>query len=582
MNNLVNFFFKLKVLIIIGLVTIVTLFVFMLNITATLTKGAQFTASDFTQEMDRFQQLHQLQSEFAKEQLFFSYLMLDPNNTEALNYWNRRRDISQKLLSLKIADVSEAVSAHDRFLEDAGRLISLKKKFSVENRSVKKVLKEGEVVEEQLKHIALSIQAQGNEKASALSAQFNQLGPITKAVEAVMVLVVLFFIITFIRFVAKPVVHITDVAKGIAKGDLSVPLTVYSKGEVGEMALAFRSVMDYIKDMAHVAQAVSEGNLALSIEPRSTVDIMGNAFAKMTEGLKGMLVQIREAAIYLSAQSEKLLATAKTEEKHTETEAAALLEASTTLEELSTSQRQISQNARNVTFIAEQTGSAVLEGEHAIASTVDRLREIKVKAEGIANRTLQLSRKAQEIGKITITIKEITEQINLLAVNAAIEAARAGEEGKGFAVVAAEIRRLSERADRAAEDIAQIIEDMQSSTQLTVLSTEEGTKAVDAGVNAAGGAAEMFNKIRKMVLDTVSSVKDVLATVEEQDAATQQINQSIQDLDEGMRQAVIDMRELVESAGELESVSRRFMVLVGRFNLGTNGAKVDENKLARF
>lgn len=582
MSNLVNFFFKLKVLIIIGLVTIVTLFVFMLNITATLTKGAQFTASDFTQEMDRFQQLHQLQSEFAKEQLFFSYLMLDPNNTEALNYWNRHRDISQKLLSLKIADVSGAVSAHDRFLEDAARLISLKKKFSVENRSVKNVLKEGEVVEEQLKHIALSIQAQGNEKASALSAQFNQLGPITKAVEAVTVLVVLFFIITFIRFVAKPVVHITDVAKGIAKGDLSVPLTVYSKGEVGEMALAFRSVMDYIKDMAHAAQAVSEGNLALPIKPRSTVDVMGNAFAKMTEGLKGMLVQIREAAVYLSAQSEKLLVTAKTEEKHTETEAAALLEASTTLEELSTSQRQISQNARNVTFIAEQTGSAVLEGEHAIASTVDHLKEIKVKAEGIANRTLQLNRKAQEIGKITITIKEITEQINLLAVNAAIEAARAGEEGKGFAVVAAEIRRLSERADRAAEDIAQIIEDMQSSTQLTVLSTEEGAKAVDAGVNAAGGAAEMFNKIRKMVLDTVSSVKDVLSTVEEQDAATQQINQSIQDLDEGMRQAVIDMRELVESAGELESVSRRFMVLVGRFNLGANGVKVDENKLARF
>lgn len=571
MQKLLNFFFRLKILIILGLSCIVGLFVFMLHLNSTIIGTAQVTAKELTEDMELLEELNQLQVALSHEKILFFHIMNDPNNLSLLREWESKKDISQLIANMNISGGKDAVLAYERFKKNEANFIALRKGQQLNKNLFKSILEDSDKVDEQLRKISSLIQSQGANKTAALTAQFNAIGPITITIQVVAVLVAVLFAFFFSRFVAKPVGEIRDVARGIAKGDLSLPLTVKSKGEVGEMALAFKSLMDYIKEMAHVAQEVSEGNLSLAVRPRSNVDIMGNAFSKMTEGLKGMLYQVREAAHLLAVQSEKLLTTSKTEEKRTETEAAAVIEASTTLEELSASQRQVSGNAKNVTNLAEETGKAVLEGEEAVASTVDRLKEIKSKSEGIAEKTLGLSHKAQEIGKITIAIKEITEQINLLAVNAAIEAARAGEEGKGFAVVASEIRRLSERADRATENIAEIIEDMQVSTQQTVLSTEEGMKAVDGGVRAAGDARGQFNRIRKMVLDTVASIKDVLATVEEQDTATTQISQSIQDIEEGMHEAVVSMRELVKAAGDLEDISKKFMLLVERFNLGTNG-----------
>ncbi len=181
---------------------------------------------------------------------------------------------------------------------------------------------------------------------------------------------------------------------------------------------------------------------------------------------------------------------------------------------------------------------------------LNSISKIKEKVFVVGKDINELSGMAENIGKITDTIDEISEQTNLLALNAAIEAARAGEAGKGFAVVADEVRKLAERSSIAAKDIAQLIKDIQLKVESSTKGTNESIKVVEEGTKLAEETSNVVEEIYRASEDTKNFVMQISNATNEQAEVSSQIVQSILNVKEKTDQILEASRDL-ENAGEV-------------------------------
>ncbi len=265
----------------------------------------------------------------------------------------------------------------------------------------------------------------------------------------------------------------------------------------------------------------------------------------------------------LRLSSSQMISTAEVYRKQLSEHSTSVNETTSTAAELSAAQRQVVQNATSVSDSGEKAAEAVQSGQGAINETIEGLQAIKEKTEATSKQTIVLSEKSQQVGRIVVAIKDITEQINLLALNAAIEAARAGDQGKGFAVVAGEVRKLAERTKKSTEEITQLVQDIQNSTNATVLATEETIKSVDAGRRIAEDSAKAFDKISKLVSETSEAIKGIYLSCQQQDSATMQISGAMGQINSGIKETVQSVQKTVGAANELVGIAGRLQTLIG-------------------
>jgi methyl-accepting chemotaxis protein len=219
-------------------------------------------------------------------------------------------------------------------------------------------------------------------------------------------------------------------------------------------------------------------------------------------------------------------------------------------------------SANSVTSSGDRASQMVVHGKKNVLSTLEGLGEIKSKTQASSQRIVALSEKSKQVGKIIYAINDITDQINLLALNAAIEAARAGEQGKGFAVVAGEVRKLAEKTSRSTEEISQLITDIQSSTNATVLATEETLRSVEKGVIIADSMAKSFEDILVTVSDTAGSIRQIQLSCQQQENATGQIAGSMSQISAGMKLSVASSKQTVAAVDQLEGMAKRLRSLI--------------------
>src|SRR6202035_508390 len=167
--------------------------------------------------------------------------------------------------------------------------------------------------------------------------------------------------------------------------------------------------------------------------------------------------------------------------------------------------RQIAESARRVAQNAEQTAGSARSGHGTVDLTQDSIAGIRRQVDQIVTHMLELGKKSQEIGSVLDIVSELAEQTNILAINATIEAAGAGEAGKRFAVVADEIRKLADRVGVATQEERTLIDDVRSAVNTTVMATETGSKAVDAGSRQFGDVAAAFKQISGLVAKTTDA-----------------------------------------------------------------------------
>ena len=285
---------------------------------------------------------------------------------------------------------------------------------------------------------------------------------------------------------------------------------------------------DYAAD---VVRKVAEGDLTVDVQVKTgdTTSLLA-AMKQMTDKLLGVVQEIRTSADSLASASEEISASAQSLSQSATEQAASVEETSASVEEISSTVAQNAENAKVTDGIATRSSKEAEEGGEAVGQTVLAMRQI-----------------AQKIG----IIDDIAYQTNLLALNAAIEAARAGEHGKGFAVVAAEVRKLAERSQVAAQEI--------------------GTVA-GSSVQLAEHAGKVLEELVPSIKKTADLVQEISSASKEQTSGLNQINTSVSQLSQTTQSTASASEELSSTSEEMSAQALRLQETIRYFNTGVDSS----------
>src|SRR5687767_12164192 len=167
---------------------------------------------------------------------------------------------------------------------------------------------------------------------------------------------------------------------------------------------------------------------------------------------------------------------------------------------------------------------------------------------------MALAEQGQAIGEITSTVKDLAEQTNLLALNAAIEASRAGEHGRGFSVVAGEVKALADQSKKATVQVRQILGEIQKATNGAVISTEEGTKSVNAAVKVVGLAGDTIRDLTDILDEAAQSASQIAASAAQQSIGMGQIHQAMRNINEATTQSLAANRQTEQATRDLNGL----------------------------
>jgi methyl-accepting chemotaxis protein len=336
-----------------------------------------------------------------------------------------------------------------------------------------------------------------------------------------------------------------------------------------------KSTMDRIRDIVRDAdrenaEALAQRSAAARASADWTVSIIfwGSLLGVALVALIGWAIsvslgkQIGAAVQHVQSSSAELQAAANQQASGATEQASAINEISTTITELLATSRQIAESAQRVSQIAEQTATSARSGDNTVGTAADAIAAIRRQVDQIVGHMLDLGKKSQEIGAVLDIVFELAEQTNILAINATIEAAGAGETGKRFAVVAEEIRKLAERVSGSTKEIRNLIDDVRSAVNTTVMATETGSKAVDSGTRQFGDVAAAFKAIAGLVVTTTDAAREIGLSTKQQTTAVEQVNLAIANVAQASKDSEASSAQTLQTASQLNGLSRDIMRIV--------------------
>jgi len=371
------------------------------------------------------------------------------------------------------------------------------------------------------------------------------------------------------RNIVGPLREVSAAAQKIALGDLSVEMMSSARqDEVGVLAKAFAEMTESLGQMTRVAAQISKGDLTVEVIPKSDKDILGKAFLSMRENLRRVTREIQESISVLSSSAQEIVATtAQVASAATET-ATAVSETTTTVEEVKQTAQLSSQKAKYVSEAAQKVALVSQGGKKSAAESIDAMKQIREQMESIAESIVRLSEQSQAIGEIMLTVNDLAEQSNLLAVNASIEAAKAGEQGKGFAVVAQEVRNLADQSKQATAQVRSILGEIQKATNAAVMVTEQGSKAVEVGVQQAVRAGESVQQLAESIAEAAQAAAQIAASSQQQMAGMDQVAQAMESIKTASTQNVASSKQTESAAKNIDDLGRRLKELVAVYKVG--------------
>lgn len=272
--------------------------------------------------------------------------------------------------------------------------------------------------------------------------------------------------------------------------------------------------------------------------------------------------QIGAAVGQIQSSSTELQAAATQQATGAKEQSAATSEITTTISELLATSRQIAESAQHVAQIADQTAGSARTGHGLVDQTRESISGIRRQVDQIVADMLELGKKSQEIGSVLDIVSELAEQTNILAINATIEAAGAGDSGIRFGVVADEIRKLADRVGGSTKEIRTLIDDVRSAVNTTVMATETGSKAVDAGARQFGDVTAAFSQISGLVNTTTEAAREIELSTKQQATAVEQVNIAIMNVAQASKETETSSGQTLTTASQLATLSKDLMRII--------------------
>lgn len=319
------------------------------------------------------------------------------------------------------------------------------------------------------------------------SQKFQQFISIGLLVVGIAAGLILSLVIT--RNITVPLAEVVEIANAIANKQLNLTVPAGGSNETGQLLTAFGRMQ------------------------RSLHEVLGGVRSSSGD-LSQSALQLQENAAQVSQASQQ------------QSEAASAMAAA--VEELTTSIEQVAQRAQQAQASADQTRDQSRQGSSVVRNTANEMRAIASKVRDSAEMTRKLGERSQAIDSIVGTIRDIADQTNLLALNAAIEAARAGEQGRGFAVVADEVRKLAERTSQSTQQIGGLIATIRSEIEVVVGDMQSGEVQMESGVALAEQAQSAIDAISNNANEINQLVHDISLALKEQTVASQDVARNVE------------------------------------------------------
>jgi twitching motility protein PilJ len=325
-----------------------------------------------------------------------------------------------------------------------------------------------------------------------------------------------------------------------------------------------QAILRLLDDMSDLA----EGNLTKHAQV--TEDMTGaiaDSVNYAIDELRSLVTQINSAANQLTQSSTQGKAVSVHLLQVAEKQSQQIEEATASVLQMTSAMDGVSDDASKCAEVAEQSLSASSKGRDAVQDSISSMNALREQIQETAKRIKRLGESSQEIGEIVQMISAITEQTNVLALNAAIQAAAAGEAGRGFTVVAEEVQRLAERSGEATKQIATIVRAIQHDTQDTVAAMEASTNGVVRGAQLADSAGRTLEEIREVSGRLAELVASISSSTLGQQQLARQMAQRMQDLLNITTQSTKGTRWTADSMAQIADLANNLKVSVAGFKV---------------
>ncbi|MGD0887326.1 MAG: methyl-accepting chemotaxis protein [Thermodesulfovibrionales bacterium] len=329
------------------------------------------------------------------------------------------------------------------------------------------------------------------------------------------------------------------------------------------------SITRPLKEGVGVMEQLSKGNLAVDINIRSHDEVgqLLDAMKVTIENLKATITAIQSSAQSVASASEELSASSGQMSRGVAEQSGRSAQIATSSSEMSQTILDIAKNAADIASSAKEASVRAKDGKAIVNESAAEVNEIANSVSKSARLITSLGERSKQIGEIINVIKDIADQTNLLALNAAIEAARAGEQGRGFAVVADEVRKLAERTTKATSEIGGMIGAIQNEVGIAVNSMDEANNRVELGVQGVTKAGESLNTIVASVDSLQSMVQQIATATDEMSTVSETINCDIETIAKVSQDTSSGSGQIAASASDLARLSSDLQRVVGQFRM---------------